>query len=165
MTGENPQKKMKNGYRLIALVLMGAFCLGPVLPASWAHEATLTQKLHANGGWDLAPGYFTPASNYLLRAAGPFLKAGHFAAISACGFQLSKPSPARLIESASGKYHGAAPVNSPLKVRAPPLSLSDRSIQQRRSPVFTSPHSSILPLREGWASCGQAVNSGLLCRV
>lgn len=134
MRGENPQKqakawKISNG--LLVFALASVFCLGPIIHPSRGNDSTPIQRLGSLGNYDLKDrllGYITPTPNYALRSAGTFLSTAHYATISDNNHLLERPSLARLIESASRRFQAEIKMDSTLKVRAPPLFFSDKSI-------------------------------------
>lgn len=134
MKGEYPQKKAK-GWKicngLLALALISVFCLGHLVPNSRPYDSTPNQRFNSFGSCDLKDrllAYFTPNPIYILRSAGSLINSEHFAAICDYDYLLSRPSLARLIESASGRFQTEIKMDSTLKVRAPPLFFSDKSI-------------------------------------
>ncbi len=133
MEGEIPQKKGKVGKIsnwLTVVALVSIFCLGPLIETPGVYDSSLIQRLDALGGCDLKDrllGYFTPTPKYILSTGGTFLNVVHSATIPACDYPLSWPSLARLIESAYGRSPAKISIDSALKVRAPPLFLSDKS--------------------------------------
>ena len=135
MKVEDLQKKEKlqkicNG--LLVLLLVTLFCLSPLIPISRPYDSTPNQRFNSFGSCDLMDrllSHFTPNPKYILRPVSSLLNAGHSAAISGSGYFLSRPSLARLIESNQKRYHAAILVDSTLKERAPPSSLSNQSIR------------------------------------
>jgi hypothetical protein len=134
MKGEDLQEKaklQKISKRILALLLVSLFCLSPLIPLSRPYDSSPNQRFNSFGSCDLKDrmlGHFVPNPNFILRPVSSFLNAGHFAAISRFDYFLSRPFPARLIESTQKRYHTAILVDSTLKERAPPLFPSGKSI-------------------------------------